>query len=70
MIETKRLSDGSIVESFVRYECDPGHLLDAGYFAIGYDAHVNLFCMHGMDGIPKWNQTSLPECLAGKLKFL
>ena len=66
-LDSKTLEDGSIIETYARYQCNPGYLLNSGSFATGYNAHLHLFCAHDMDGeMPKWNQTSLPECLAGK----
>ena len=66
-LDSKMLEDGSVIESYIRYQCNPGFLLNSGSFATGYNAHLHLFCANGMDGeMPKWNQISLPECLAGK----
>ena len=66
-IDYKTLTNGTKIESYVRYECNPGYLLDYEHYASGYSAHLHLFCMHGMEGeLPNWNQTTLPQCLIGK----
>ena len=61
-VSSKLLSDGSTIESQVRYTCRHGFYLDSTPFA----SHLDVFCMHDADGTPIWSQKSLPKCLAGK----
>ena len=64
------LTDGSEVETYVGYECSPGYLLDSEHHATGYNAHLDMVCIHGIDEeMPNWNGTYLPQCLLGKTSY-
>ena len=67
VVGLETLTNGTKVESIVRYECEDGYLLDWVHNSSMINSHISILCLHGL---ADWSHTTLPQCIARKLIFL